>query len=474
MNVTAVSFQQTEAAAQAGRPCLTPELMAASGARYSRNNEGLAAILERIDPDNLDRSVDSIFRMLDYGHQSIADMVPVAMFMDNLSIWLAYYVWSLVPTAGGQESSTRYLELADEALLPAETAGLDEAAIEPWQADMRRGFAAYNRALAAWDAIGTAYPELTSIPKELLAAEDEKSQKTVARMLRNFRFDRARYYLPAAARTNVMLVMSARGWATLCQNLCSHPLREANLLGDAIREELAFSAPRLMKHATAKPYFVEGLADELLHWSRRARAEGIPPDLTEMGTAAARCEASLEVMPPADMDETAAAQALKHHANRYAYVGPALQRTGVRYGWTAMTLAEIRDLNRHRTGTKHCPFIPKGFYGALDQLPADAARCPEAIQTIRDLHLIGRELTSRSLQRLASGDATYVYWSLLGTQLPFERTTTADKMLYEAELRTGLGAHYRYAQHYHDLLALWYARYPTTRGLIIEGAAEPE
>ncbi len=78
MKVTQVSIQPTEAAEAFGSPSLTPELLAASAARYSRNNEGLESILSRIDPANLDRSVDSIFRMIDYGHQSIADMVPVA------------------------------------------------------------------------------------------------------------------------------------------------------------------------------------------------------------------------------------------------------------------------------------------------------------------------------------------------------------------------------------------------------------
>src|SRR4028119_244213 len=110
MKVTQVAICPTEASQAIGRPSLTPELLAASGARYSRNNEGLESILAKIDPDNLDKSVDSIFRMIDYGHQSIADMTPVAIFMDGISMWLAYYVWSLCPTAGGQESSTRYIK----------------------------------------------------------------------------------------------------------------------------------------------------------------------------------------------------------------------------------------------------------------------------------------------------------------------------------------------------------------------------
>lgn len=75
MKVTQVAICPSEASRKAGRPALAPELLAASGARYSRNNEGLASILAKIDPGNPDRSIDSIFRMVDYGHQSIADMV---------------------------------------------------------------------------------------------------------------------------------------------------------------------------------------------------------------------------------------------------------------------------------------------------------------------------------------------------------------------------------------------------------------
>jgi hypothetical protein len=62
----------------------------------------------------------------------------------------------------------------------------------------------------------------------------------------------------------------------------------------------------------------------------------------------------------------------------------------------------------------------------------------------------------------------------LGTQYAFEHNTTADKFIYEAELRTGLGAHFRYARHLRDALALWYQKFPATRPFVLEGAAEPE
>jgi hypothetical protein len=90
------------------------------------------------------------------------------------------------------------------------------------------------------------------------------------------------------------------------------------------------------------------------------------------------------------------------------------------------------------------------------------------------LAAVGRRACESASRRLREADPTYVYWTLLGTEYPFEHVTTADKFIYEAELRTGLGAHFRYAKHLRDALALFYQQFPSTKGLILEGSAEPE
>lgn len=461
MKVTQVAICPTPASTAAGRPALTPELLAASGARYSRNNEGLESILSKIDPNNLDKSVDGIFRMIDYGHQSIADMAPVAMFMDGLSLWLAYHIWTLCPTAGGQESSTRYINYAGVQELDAAALGIPEALREKWNVSLREAFAAYETALQFWTEIAAQYPQLTRIPRSLLEDDSEKAQKQVARMKRNYAFDRARNFLPAAAPTNVMMVMSARGWVNLCRQLRSHALPEAQRLGDLLAEELQLAAPRLLKHAVANDSTRGGLQAEFDAWRILAQS----PDASCGGERPST--AFLEVFPPHGAREEAFKNDLEFHENRYAHIGETLKRTAVRFGWEATALAEIRDLNRHRTGTKYCPLVPRGFYAALDQLP-------EENPALRGLSDLGARISLQARQLLADGDASFVYWTLLGTQYLFEHTTTADKFIYEAELRTGTGAHYRYAGHLHDVLQLWFEKYPQTRGLICEGTAEPE
>jgi thymidylate synthase ThyX len=470
MKVTQVALCPTEASRNAGRPALTPELLAASGARYSRNNEGLDSILSKIDPQNLEKSVDSIFRMVDYGHQSIADMVPVAMFIDGISIWLAYYLWTLAPTGSGQESSTRYIKISNDGLIPPEVLGIPATEIPAWRELMQQSFQAYQAALALWEELAAQTPEIMGIPQSLLQDPSEPARKKVARMRRNYAFDRSRYFLPVSAATNVMLILSARGWVNLCQFLLSHPLIEAQKLGALLRDELPLAAPRMLKYARTETANQHTLADEfarLVDLAGKTDLAASPSPPRE--TTSAR--PYLFVMTPEDLAPDHLTAALRHHPNRYAPFGSALQRTAVRFGWSAIGFAEIRDLNRHRTGTKYCPQVPSGFYFAEDQLPPGPA--PQRAQLLLQAG-IGRAACSAALDRLKRAEPSYIYWSVLGTEFPFEHTTTADKFIYEAELRTGLGAHFRYAKHLRDVLALWYQRFPETRRWILEGSAEPE
>jgi hypothetical protein len=249
-------------------------------------------------------------------------------------------------------------------------------------------------------------------------------------------------------RTNAMLVQSARAWVSVCQHLLSHPLPEAVRCGERIRDELGLSAPRLIKHAKKLESMAAG------HAAERAHAQRL---LGALGTGAA----TLDVLLPSGPIDFVAD--LAQHDNRYAYIGEGLRRTAVRFAWDGVAFAEIRDLNRHRTGTKYCPLVPVGFYAAQD----------ESMRTLQ-WQPVGESANDAAIGKLLASDPTYLYETLLGTQFPFEHTTTADKFLYEAELRTGTGAHYRYAKHLRDVLALWYEKFPQTKGLVLEGSAEPE
>ena len=46
----------------------------------------------------------------------------------------------------------------------------------------------------------------------------------------------------------------------------------------------------------------------------------------------------------------------------YGYQGKATRRMRVTFAWNNMAVAELRDLNRHRTGHRYTPMIQAGFY----------------------------------------------------------------------------------------------------------------
>jgi thymidylate synthase ThyX len=446
-------------------------MLAAVAARYSRNNQGLEDIIAKIPKDNPDKAIDSIFNMVDYGHQSIADMAILPFRLDGISLYAAYILWSMAPRGSGQESSTRYLNFSTTTQLKQEPEGFQEFNAQ--------AFKIYAKAIHFWKELEKEAPERIRLPAALAAAKkqgnlDAKTQRTIDRITRNFVFDRSRYFLPYGCSTNMFLILSARDWTEICQNLRSHPLPELKDIGSEIFKVLKTASPRMTRHANATDYCTKFIENELAMQRKAAIAQDDIPQgeqcLTPIEDGAfLRIQ---ENMVCAGMDE-----ALKYHPHRYAPIGSKISLLGVNFGWEKIAFAELRDLNRHRTGTKYTNFVPNGFYFAQEEI----ARYSDILEKRPDLATIARELgeygarvTQTQLEFARDGDINAIYLSLLGTTYSFQHTTTGNKFIYEMELRTGTGAHFRYAEHCRNILKLWYQKFPETKGLICEGEAEPE
>jgi thymidylate synthase ThyX len=459
---------------------LVPELLASVGARYSRNNEGLEAILEKVAGMDQDKAVDSIFKMLDYGHKSIGDMSPSIMFMDNISIWLALHIWHLCPTAGGQESSTRYIKLSIDNVTRPEY--VDKSPAIDFDKFVKDAFGAYEKALDLWSEYAELNPESSRIPQHLLDSTDKKDKLAVDRLKRNFAFDRARYYIPMCCQTNVMMVMSARAWVDLIKQLLSDSRIEAKRLGESLASELNKVTPRLTKHAVFDPEFAKGISRDFnggYSYDEQFRDVSAFQD----------SGAFIDVQEPRYLKKWSISEGLKSHNNRYGHFGKDIKRISIRFGWEALTIAELRDLNRHRTGNKYFTLEPVGLYCAddeIDRLHNQITSTPgsksaevvdRSIAILSDLRSLKE--SAASMNKIAKhmydvGHQDFVYFLPMGAQCYFEHVTTANHFLYECELRTGLGAHYTYAARMREVLELWHQRYPETRSMIVPGTAEPE
>jgi len=431
-------------------PQVTPELLASVLARYSRSNDGIHAILDKVDVANPDASIDRILKFVDYGHASIGGLTGgLAIALDDVSMWLALKVFEIAQMADGQESSTRYITMDPTNLPSAAAIGIPEDLAGRWQDLMARSFAAYTAEYSRLDALAEAEPERIRLP-------EGAKPGMVTRLRKNYALDRARYFIPLATRTNLALVQTSRMWATTVKHLDSLPHPEARAAAGLIRDELLKQSPRLMRHSFAEASYQAQAEQEL--------ATSLQLGLEKLSTAPLADEVWVQVdrsAPPWLPETQSIPEALRHRANRYGYQGTATRRMQVKFAWNNMALAELRDLNRHRTGHRYTPCIQAGFY-----LPPEIEAASHA-ELLADQAALTREL-------MEQGSPAYVYSLLLGAQTPFEHSTHADKFIYEAELRTGMGAHYRYAEHLSAALQAFLEQVPEARDWVVEGTAEPE
>ncbi|MBL9189388.1 MAG: FAD-dependent thymidylate synthase [Opitutaceae bacterium] len=448
MRITGLALVPPPTAADC--PKVTPELLASVLARYSRSNQGIHTILSKVDLANPDASIDRILNFVDYGHASIGGLTGgLAVALDDVSMWLAYKLFEIATMADGQESSTRYITM-DAANVPsAEELSLPADLAPRWQDILARSFAAYHAEYARLDALATAEPGRVRLPADAKPA-------VVTRLRKNYALDRARYFIPLATRTNVGLVQTSRMWATTVKHLDSLPHPEARAAAKLIRDELLKQSPRLMRHSFAEKSHQEQARQELA-WSLALGRERLSaaPLADEVWVHVDRAT------PPFLPEPQPIPEALRHRANRYGQQGLATRRMRVAFAWNNMAIAELRDLNRHRTGHRCTPLIQAGFY-----LPPEISHAAHSALLADQLELT-RELMAR-------GSPAYVYSLLLGAQTPFEHSTHADKFIYEAELRTGMGAHFRYAEHLSAALKGFLAQVPEARDWVVEGTAEPE
>lgn len=448
MKVTGLAIVPPPAAADL--PRVTPELLASVLARYSRSNEGIGKIMEKVDLNNPDASIDRILKFVDYGHASIGGLTGgLAIALDDVSMWLAYKIFEIAQMADGQESSTRYITMEATNLPTPGELGIPADLAPRWTALMAKSFAAYHAEYDRLDRAALADPGLVRLPPDAKPA-------VITRLRKNYALDRARYFIPLATRTNLGLVQSSRMWAATVKQLDSLPMPEARAAAQLIRNELLKSSPHLMRHSVAEKSYQAQAEQEL--------AVSLQLGLARLSTQPLADDVWVKVdndSPPWLREEQTMGEALRHRTNRYGYQGKATRRMRVSFAWNNMAIAELRDLNRHRTGHRYTPLIQAGFY-----LP------PEIKHSVHQALLEEQAALTREL--MTRGSAAYVYSLLLGAQTPFEHSTQADKFIYEAELRTGMGAHFRYAEHLSAALREFLRAVPTAKDWVVEGTAEPE
>ncbi len=456
MKITALSL--TAPKGTESNPKVTPELLASILARYSRSNEGIDSILAKVDLDNPDESIDRILKFVDYGHASIGGMAAgLAVTIDGITMFAAYKLFELSPMADGQESSTRYISLDASSLPDWHGLGFSEEEAQKLQAWAVKGLENYHFACSKLDAAAQANPAIVRVPDKL-----KNKPSAVMRLRKNYGLDRARNFLPFALKTNVGLVQSARMWTETITGLLSSGVPELVQLGNGLKEKLTPYAKNLLRHARPKAGWIQRAKDEALRSVPYIAAD----DLNAYSVNQEAPESCQVNISGKCSDETLA-HALADRENRYDRCGTAARLTTVDCHWGEMTVAELRDLNRHRTGGRHSSLAYSGFYLSNEARSAFV----DHQHMLEDWDL----LTVEVLRIAHAHPELSPYTLALGAQVGFDHVTQFDKFVYTAELRTGAGAHFRYAKHYGDAVTcLRSIGFPRTADAIQVGEAEPE
>lgn len=433
-------------------PSVTPELLASCLARLSRSNKGIDAILASIDWDDPDKSVDSIFKFVDYGHASIGGMTGgIAMVVDGCSMFLAYKLFELSQYADGQECSTRYIKLDKSSLPGPHEIGIPDTLAREWTEFCALAFELYQETFAKLDKLAIENPGVVRVPAGA-------PPRVAERLRKNYALDRARYFIPFATKTNAALVMTARAWAETIKQLDSLPLPEAHTCAEGLRKELEKFVPRLIRHSFPDEASVFQSEQAVRNAAGHLQKHGVPSE--KLGdkvvlSVEKRFASFLPRLQPVE-------DAFRNKKNRYSTMGSSIRRVMVRAAWNNMAIAELRDLNRHRTGFRFTTLAPAGFY----QPPEAGHRKQQELLEKKSV-LVGK------LAAYETG-AAFVYGLLLGTQVAFEHSTHLDRFIYEIELRTGMGAHFRYAEHLAAAAGELVKIMPELAPFIKVGSAEPE
>jgi thymidylate synthase ThyX len=427
-----------------------PRKKAALLARYSRDGRGYPAILEQYK----DTPPDGILKFIDYGHTSIGALTGGITFcLDGISLLLAAKIFEIATFGDGQECSTRYIKMTEESLLPPEELGLD-AVPQQFKEVQREAMALYHEVYDYLSYTLSKNPQLANIPPGTPPA-------MAKRLLNNYALDRARYFLPLTLKTNMCFTATGKIWAEIIKEMKCFVFKEAVQVAATLEEQLRAVVPEFSKYlepSTADFNAVGQMLDE---------ADVAYPNAFRVNS---NCPTHVEVWSPrTPLSDPSLYSAMCSRKTRYDMCGTESKLQQVAVTWDTMAIAEVRDLQRHRNGTRFCLWAPKGFYLPPDVMsffstPSRADRLKAFLAKCEDLHLILR----------TSGPSHYSpYGLLLGSQATYFHSQPLNRFAYMAELRTGPGAHFRYAQHMREAVNKYYAVTGADIKILV-GDASPE
>ena len=206
-------------------------LMAWVGARTSRSADSYPDIYRQVyQAQNASEKLAKVF--VSYGHASVADMSPAMIFMNRIPMHQAFWMFNHTSVGGGQELSTRYVELDNLGVAPLEkfvdSEYMDQLQMESlsrqWEAVQENSTQMYHK----WT------PKLEEALREYLHANTDPETKVPNSTVTARTLDVSRFWLPIGAQTSMTMLSSTRSWVDMISQLRSSGDVQHEELGDQL------------------------------------------------------------------------------------------------------------------------------------------------------------------------------------------------------------------------------------------------
>lgn len=231
------------------------------------------------------------------------------------------------------------------------------------------------------------------------------------------KLDKIRYSIPVNTLTSMTIITDDREWADVTRFLLSHYSEQVRNLGEELASLLSEIFPESYRHFRADPE-----KEEFERLKKLASTNKIVKK--EQGV-------ELLVKPELFMNPSSRYPVYPRNEKQaeISKIDPIV------WAFTNITVAELRDVNRHRSGNRSILWCPTGFWSATESQMEE-----------------GLAKTEEARQALLSGDTEWCFKLLLGSQLEgITRSTYMNYALYEIQLRTEKAAHFKYKEAYLDL-----------------------
>ena len=403
----------------------SPEDIAMLQALYSRSGESVQRHVEKVRSTGSGSFMEKFY--VGYGHMSIADCGSTTLFIEDISILAdkAIQDWQMY---SGQETSTRYIDMANRPMIDPIGTPQSKKILDGWMQ-----FYTDNQ------------QRVSQHLREKFPRKPDENELVYDKAIKARVFDSLRGFLPAAVTTQLSWHTNLRqAWDKLAI-LRHHPLKEVSEIAEQMLEKLkekyahSFSHPleryqEMYREYVAQKYsyyFPEKRtefamrttvkADELAKYKDlifwRPEKMGLPNFLTDLGTVTFEFELD--------------------------------------YG-------SFRDVQRHRNGVCRMPLLStkRGFHQwYINQLPDDLQE--QALKLI--------DAQTQAVAELDTSEEVRQYYTAMGFIVDCKVTYGLPAALYVTELRSAKPVHPTLRQVAHKMDSALKEKFPFLRTLSDRG-----